>query len=63
MPKPDTRKYRVRPGERVRLKRWPTRTKPLFHSKEQYAEALAGHVAELSSLQNLLDADNRYAGV
>jgi len=61
MPKPDTRQYRVRPGERVRLKRWPTRTKPLFHSKEQYSKALAAHVAELSSLQNLLYADNRYS--
>jgi len=58
MPKPDTRKYRVRPGERVRLKRWPTRTKPLFDSKEQYSKALAAHVAELSSLQNLLYADD-----
>ena len=61
MPKPDIRKYRVRPGERVRLKRWPTRTKPLFDSKEQYSERLAAHVAELSSLQNLLYADNRYS--
>jgi len=61
MPKPDIRKYRVRPGERVRLKRWPTRTKPLFDSKEQYSERLAAHVAELSSLQNLLYADDHYS--
>ena len=61
MPKPDTRKYCVRPRERVRLKRWPTRTKPLFDSKEQYSKALAEHVAELSSLQNLLYADDHYS--
>ena len=61
MAKLDTRKYRVRPGERVRLKRWPARTKRLFDSKKGYQEALAAHVAELSSLQNLLYADDRYS--
>lgn len=61
MPKQDIRKYRVRPGERVRLKRWPTQAKPMFDSKDQYSEALAARVAELSSLQNLLYADDRYS--
>jgi len=61
MPKLDARKYRVRPGQRVNLKRWPTEAKPLFDSKEKYAEALAAQVDQLSSLQNLLYADNRYS--
>ena len=61
MPKLDTNKYRVRPGKRVNLKRWPTETKPIFDSREQYAEALADQVAQLSSLQNLLYADDRYS--
>jgi len=33
----------------------------MFDSKEQYSKALAAHVAELSSLQNLLYADGHYS--
>jgi hypothetical protein len=35
--------------------------RPLFGSSEQYLEELARHVAELSSLQNVLYADSRYS--
>jgi len=56
-----TKQFRVREGAKVKLKRWPTRVKPFYHSKEDYQEILAGHVKELSALQSLLYAGNRYA--
>ena len=53
--------FRVRPGEKVNLRKWPTTVKPFCKSKEQYQELLAEHVAQLSSLQQLHYASNRYA--
>jgi len=53
--------YRVRAGDRVKLKKWPTRVKPVYDSKDHYQELLKEHVDRLSSLQRLLYADNRYA--
>ena len=61
MKKPKTEPFRVRPGEKVKLRDWPTRVKPVYGSEEDYASLLADHIAKLSSLQNLLYADNRYA--
>lgn len=52
---------RVRAGDRVKLKKWPTRVKPVYDSKDHYQELLKEHVDRLSSLQRLLYADNRYA--
>ena len=52
---------RVQEGETVRLKRWPTRIKPLCPTKEAYQEALAAQVAQLSERQSLLYADGRHA--
>lgn len=57
----DSKDFRVRPGDRVKLKDWPTRLKPLFNSKKQYQKLLEGHVEELNSLQQLHFASNRYA--
>jgi len=57
----DADRFRVRPGERVRLKQVPTRVKPYYASKAEYQERLARHVEQLSGLQNLLYADDRYA--
>jgi polyphosphate kinase 2 (PPK2 family) len=34
---------------------------PLYESKRQYQKILSDHVAQLSSLQQLLYASNRYA--
>jgi PPK2 family polyphosphate:nucleotide phosphotransferase len=48
-------------GKKVELSQWPTRVKPFFKSKKEYKELLEKHVAELSSLQQLLYASNRYA--
>jgi PPK2 family polyphosphate:nucleotide phosphotransferase len=53
--------FRVRHGEEVKLKEWPTKVKPFFKSSEEYQKLLEEHVAELSSLQNLHAASNRYA--
>jgi PPK2 family polyphosphate:nucleotide phosphotransferase len=51
----------VREGDKVNLKKWPTRADPVYKSKEQYQNLLQEHVAQLSSLQQLLYASNRHA--
>ncbi len=57
----DSKDYRVQEGETVELKKWPTRVKPVYESKEQYQELLAEQVAELSERQQLLYASNNYS--
>src|SRR5574340_1513744 len=47
--------------EKVLLAKWPTIVKPVYKSKEQYKHLLQEHIEELSSLQNLLYASNRYS--
>jgi PPK2 family polyphosphate:nucleotide phosphotransferase len=53
--------FRVRPGARIKLKRWPTRVQPICKSKKQYKKLLEKHIAQLSALQNLHYASNRHA--
>jgi len=53
--------FRVQEGERVKLKKWPTLVKPVYKSKHQYQQLLAAQVEELSALQQLHYASNRYA--
>ena len=53
--------FRVPPGKKVRLDKWPTLVKPVYQSKDEYAQLLQDQVQELSSLQRLLYASNRYA--
>jgi PPK2 family polyphosphate:nucleotide phosphotransferase len=53
--------FRVREGQEVNLKKWPTLVKPVYKSKKQYQKLLQEHVEELSSLQQLHYASNRYA--
>ncbi len=53
--------FRVRPGKKVDLDKWPTKGKPVYSSKEEYAQLLSEHIEKLSEQQNLLYADNRYA--
>ena len=55
------KKFRVREGDRVRLKEWPTRVKPCYTSKQHYENILAGHVEKLNARQSLLYAQNQYA--
>ena len=57
----ETKQFRVRPGAKVKLKRWPSRIKPFYKSKAHYQQILAGNVEEMARLQNLLYADGRYA--
>jgi PPK2 family polyphosphate:nucleotide phosphotransferase len=57
----DSKDFRVRPGEKVKLKDLPTMVKPFYQSKEQYHKFLEEHVEALSSLQQLHCASNRYA--
>jgi PPK2 family polyphosphate:nucleotide phosphotransferase len=54
-------KFRVPAGRKVDLARWPTRVKPVYESKKDYRERLRGQVEELSALQRLHYADDRYA--
>src|ERR1700739_1041725 len=53
--------FRVQERERIDLDKWPTSVKPIYESKKHYQKLLKKHVAQLSSLQQLLYASNRYA--
>jgi len=57
----NSKDFRVRPGKKVQLSEWPTIVKPFRKSKKAYQELLEEHVAELSALQQLHYASNRYA--
>jgi len=53
--------FQVIEGRKVDLKEHPTGIKPFYSSKDQYKGILEDHIKELSDLQNILYADNRYA--
>src|ERR1700735_2450242 len=53
--------FRVQPGKKVDLSHWPTLVKPICKSKKAYQKLLQEHVGQLSSLQQLHYASNRYA--
>jgi PPK2 family polyphosphate:nucleotide phosphotransferase len=53
--------FQVPEGEKVDLGKWPTLVKPVYESKEQYQELLEAQVGELSDLQQLLYAHDRYS--
>ena len=53
--------FRVEEGHKINLEKWPTAVDPIYESKKQYQKLLSDHVAQLSSLQQLLYASNRYA--
>jgi PPK2 family polyphosphate:nucleotide phosphotransferase len=57
----NSKDFRVPPGKKVDLKKWPTRVKPVYKSKKKYSKLLEKQVEELSSLQRLHYASNRYA--
>lgn len=56
-----TVEFKVREGDTVDLKKWPTHVKPVYSSKDQYHAILTEHIERLSAQQSLLYADNRYA--
>jgi PPK2 family polyphosphate:nucleotide phosphotransferase len=51
----------VREGDEVDLKKTPTKVDPVYKSTEQYRKMLEKHIAQLSALQQLHYASNRYA--
>ncbi len=57
----NSKDFRVKPGQKVKLEEWPTQVKPFYKSKQQYQKVLQEHVKELSALQRLHYASNHYA--
>jgi len=57
----NSEEFCVREGEKVNLKKWPTLVEPAYMSKQQYHNLLKKQVKELSSLQRLHYASNRYS--
>ena len=60
-PKIESRDFRVKEGDKVKLTDWPTLIKPLCKSKDDFTTALHEHVEQLSELQSRLYAHDRYA--
>ena len=56
-----TKSYRVPEGREVDLKKWPTRVRRLYRSRNDYAALLKRHVDQLSACQQILYASDRYA--
>ena len=57
----NSKDFRVPARKKVNLKKWPTHVKPVYKSKKEYTKLLHEQVEELSSMQRLLYASNRYA--
>ncbi|MDZ4153844.1 MAG: polyphosphate kinase 2 family protein, partial [Methylicorpusculum sp.] len=53
--------FQVKEGEKVNLEKWATLVEPVYKSKKQYHKFLEENVEELSSLQRLHYASNRYS--
>jgi PPK2 family polyphosphate:nucleotide phosphotransferase len=53
--------FRVPESQDVKLGAWPTEVKPFYKSKEDYQQLLQEHKKELSTLQTLLYAHDRYS--
>lgn len=56
-----TDRFRVRPGRKVDLGKWPTLVKPFYRSAEQCETALSDCVSQLSKQQNLLYASDTWS--
>jgi PPK2 family polyphosphate:nucleotide phosphotransferase len=57
----DSKDYRVPPGKKVDLSKWPTAVDPITKSKKEYKQLLHEHIEKLSSLQSLHYASHKYA--
>jgi PPK2 family polyphosphate:nucleotide phosphotransferase len=53
--------FQVREGQSVRLHAWPSKVKPFYDSKDDYEDLLRKHKEDLSELQTLLYAFDRYS--
>jgi PPK2 family polyphosphate:nucleotide phosphotransferase len=56
-----TNQYKVKQDEKVKLKKWATLVEPIYSSKEEYQELLLAQIKELSGLQQLQYASDRYS--
>jgi PPK2 family polyphosphate:nucleotide phosphotransferase len=57
----NAKRFRVPPEEKVKLAEWPTLIKPFCNTKEEYQDLLNKNRHELSALQKLHYACDRYA--
>ena len=57
----DPSRFQVREGQAIKLKEWPTEVEPFYRSKEEYEVLLGKHTEDLSALQTLLYAHDRYS--
>jgi PPK2 family polyphosphate:nucleotide phosphotransferase len=57
----ESKDFRVKEGEGISLKKYPTIVSPVYKSKEEYKKLLGKHVEQLSTLQQILYASNQYA--
>jgi PPK2 family polyphosphate:nucleotide phosphotransferase len=53
--------FRVPPGDKVDLKKWPTKIDSLYKSKKKYHKRLKNHVEELSETQRMHYASDKNA--
>ncbi len=56
-----TKNFQVKEGHKVNLKKWPTLVKPVYKSKKSYHKLLDEQIDELSDLQRMHYASNRYS--
>jgi PPK2 family polyphosphate:nucleotide phosphotransferase len=56
-----TKEFLIREGDKVRLKKLPTKVKPFYKSDDHYKEILADHIKDLSKYQGMLYAQSRYS--
>jgi PPK2 family polyphosphate:nucleotide phosphotransferase len=57
----ESKSFRVQPGKKVNLAKWPTEVEQFCKTDEEYQEVMEKHRKELSSLQRLHWASNQYA--
>src|SRR5580704_16443839 len=57
----DSQTYRVPEGTKVKLRKWATLARPIDKSKRHYRKILESHVEQMSRLQEVHYAANRYA--
>jgi len=53
--------FRLREGDEVNLRKWPTLIDPVYKSKEKYQKLLDEHVDRLSAMQQLHYSTNHHA--
>jgi polyphosphate kinase 2 (PPK2 family) len=57
----DSQSFCALEGSHIDLKKFPTTVDPVYKSKKDYKKMLEDHVGQLSALQQLHYASNRYA--